>query len=576
MENARNKAILKGVAEAFVDAVLQFCQQPVLQYQWMDYIPEDDKISSPFWSELLTRIKESIKTTPVLWPRSRSRLRLISQLKIVPSDLRDIYGEPLVPDLPETKEIYLDQKYGIYGALPKLKALGLQVMSIHDCIERIGRDAMSSTSKMKSANDDWHERIARILLVVFEKPHLKTRIPYLKSLPLIPLGDQRWTSITDGAVFFPDTDDMPIPWDLGLRLVEPKAIRNATRKILLTKLGVTDADKNLVRKLILEKHRSRWDEITLKSSANHLRYLYWTRPPLSVSLLSSPSLRLRKSSPFCLFNDFNVSINGDHDLYFETDEEYGTKEFLRLAREGNPPEDSHSFGSFINHEYLNSVPRQKSGPVSTSFEDWLALDVQVLQHPRLADPKDPSQLSKLFIFIIKKHPEKMLGTLKAHWGIYTIFIEAHPRLKQKISDAMVPSTNIGKRKLCRTFLPLRELEARCSEFLDPQIFPFLTFNDASSVEDWKFLKIFDVGVENNPEFYLEILRRFKESQTIFSYKIYEEIQRRICVSTDRNADIKRVQYGKLNTLYSFVLDSKLTGPQGRYLHGRFNSSSCLV
>ena len=46
MENARNKAILEGVAEAFVDAVLQFCQHPVLQYEWMNYIPEDDKFQA--------------------------------------------------------------------------------------------------------------------------------------------------------------------------------------------------------------------------------------------------------------------------------------------------------------------------------------------------------------------------------------------------------------------------------------------------------------------------------------------------------------------------------------------------
>jgi hypothetical protein len=332
MENARNKAILKGVAEAFVDTVLQFCQHPVLQYQWMKYIPEDDKISSPFWSQLLTRIKGAIKTTPVLWPRSRNRLRLISQLKIVPNNFKGSDGEPLVPDLPE--EIYLDRKYNAisYSALPKLKTLGLRVMSTYDCIERIGRDALSLTSKMKSANDDWHESIARILLAVFEKPLLKTKIPYLKSLPLIPLGHQRWTSIYDGVVFFPDTDHVPIPLDLGLRLIEPKAIRNATRKTLFTKLGVVDADKDIVRNLILEKHGKRWDEITLKSSVSHLQYLYWTRPPRPVSL-SSPSLRLRESLPFCLFNDFNVSVDGDHDLYFETDGEYGAKEFLRLVRE---------------------------------------------------------------------------------------------------------------------------------------------------------------------------------------------------------------------------------------------------
>src|ERR1700684_2850751 len=109
MENARNTAILEGVAEVFVDAVIQFSQQPVLQYRWMHYLPEDDRVSSPFWSRLLIRIKERIKETLILWPRSRTGLRLISQLRILPKRFRDHNDEPLVADLPEiNREMYLD------------------------------------------------------------------------------------------------------------------------------------------------------------------------------------------------------------------------------------------------------------------------------------------------------------------------------------------------------------------------------------------------------------------------------------------------------------------------------------
>jgi hypothetical protein len=222
------------------------------------------------------------------------------------------------------------------------------------------------------------------------------------------------------------------------------------------------------------------------------------------------------------------------------------------------------------------VPRQTNDAVSTSFEDWLASDVQVLQRPRLLDSSAPPHLSKLFLSIIEEHPEKILGTLKAHWGTYQSFIETFLTLRQEISSVRVTSTNIGERELRQTFLPLRKLKAQCSKFVEPQIFPFLTFHDASSIEEWKFLKIFDVGVENNTNFCLEILRRFKESETTFSYKIYEEIQRKIWVSTDRKADIKHVQYGNLNTMYGFTFDSKLTGLQAHYPRGRFNSCFCCI
>ena len=81
----------------------------------MKYIPDVDKISSPFWYSLLTRINENIKKTEVLWPRSRSRLRLISQVKIVPKEFTDKHGDPLVPDLPNEEEIYLDKGYYTKG-----------------------------------------------------------------------------------------------------------------------------------------------------------------------------------------------------------------------------------------------------------------------------------------------------------------------------------------------------------------------------------------------------------------------------------------------------------------------------
>lgn len=532
MESVRNRAIFKGIARAFVDAVLQFCHHQSLQHEWVNYLPDDKEVSSPFWSELLTRIKKTIKKTPILWPRSRSRLRLISEVKVVPLSFQDSHGDPLVPDIAEN-EIYLDPIY----QLRKLKELGLKAMDFDDCVKRIGKDAMSPVSIMKVADDDWHERIARLLLDVLTRPTQKKQIPYLKTLPLIPLKNGSWTSMSAGAVFFPGSDDVPIPSDLGLRLIEPKSIKNTTRKKLFTELGAVDADEKTVEKLILKKHRKSWNEITLEASVSHLQYLYWTQPPLD-------SLKLRRSSPFCLFNDLNVAVDGRHDLYFSTDEEYGVSDLLGVVRNECSSKKAHTFGSFINPRYLSSAPSQINDASSISFDHWLTLELLVLRPPRLHDCEDTSQLSKLFLFITEKAPDKVLGTLKTHWASYSILIDADPVLKQKISDVVVPSTNIGPRELRRTFLPLSGLEARARNFLDPGMFPFLTLNSTSSVEEWDFLKTLGVGVKFNIEFCLEVLRRLKETKASVSYKIYEEIQRIIWVSADENADINRVRYGK--------------------------------
>ena len=546
MENARNRAILEGVAEAFVDAVLQFCQLPVLQYRWTLYLPEETKISSPFWLQVLTRIKERIKTVPVLWPQTRSRLRLIKELKIVPSNFRDRYGEPLVPDLADENEMYLDREYGPRGhdTYSDLKALGLAVMHVRDCIARIGRDAISSTSKMRLADTDWHERIARILLVAFENSNFKDKIPYLKSLPLIPLWDQQWTSIVDGAVYFSNTNEMPIPSDLGLRLVDSNAVKSEIRKKLFEKIGVRDADKDVVRRLILAKHSRNWDKVTLKISIAHSQYLYWTQPASSSSIRNG--LGLRKVSPFCVFDDLGDPVGSSHDLYFETDGENGTKELLALVRQEILPAERNIFGSLINQDYLKpSTPLPARESSTLSFESFLESEVHILRYPRLFDPENRSQLSRIFLFLAEKHPEQMLRTLKSYWDDeYRTALESYPLLKQQIASLKIPCTNVGSMELGKTFIPLKDLEAQCSSFVEPGMFPFLKFDSVSTLEEWKFLETFGVHMESNLDFYLEILRRLKQTNAKLSYQIYEEIQRKIWSSNDRKADAERVWYGK--------------------------------
>lgn len=41
VHSKRNQAILKGVAQAFTDAMVMFCKHSSLRYQWMRYLPED-------------------------------------------------------------------------------------------------------------------------------------------------------------------------------------------------------------------------------------------------------------------------------------------------------------------------------------------------------------------------------------------------------------------------------------------------------------------------------------------------------------------------------------------------------
>ena len=66
VHSPRSFAVREGVAEAFRDAVVQFCQQPSdLRFQWTKFLP-GATISDTFWATLLPRIIAHLQVSPIL------------------------------------------------------------------------------------------------------------------------------------------------------------------------------------------------------------------------------------------------------------------------------------------------------------------------------------------------------------------------------------------------------------------------------------------------------------------------------------------------------------------------------
>ena len=274
LECPRNYAIFDGIATAFVDAILQFCKHPTLQYQWMRFSPVSFQSNSLAW-DISPKIKELLGVTPVLRPYNHGDLKLISELRIVPKEFKDVLGAPLFADSP--KGTYLANEYQKGNDTSTLMSLGLRALELADVIERVQQDLASpfSNLKAKTTPNDWHLRASKYLLQSFNGQC----IPQLKKLKLIPLENGDFTSVLEGPVYFPQSDGMPIPTDIGLRLVKPGTFEdNKWRKGLVSAIGVTEASTEVVRKLIFEKYESKNSrrKITLSRSVAHLRYLYWT------------------------------------------------------------------------------------------------------------------------------------------------------------------------------------------------------------------------------------------------------------------------------------------------------------
>jgi hypothetical protein len=231
-ESHRNVLILESAAEAFVDAVLQFCNHPTLQYHWMRFLPQLQP--NHFWAKLPLRINEILQSTPILRPHDNSELRLISELRIVPEDFKDAYGNPLLAD--SSQGTYLAAEYE-KDDIETLASLGVRHLTIVDVLGRVRQDVESPASRLKAPamSKDWHGRVAKFLLGAFNGQC----VALLRDISFIPLADGSFTSMAQGPIYFPGSDRKSIPNDFGIRIVDRESIKdNEWRKALFSAIGI--------------------------------------------------------------------------------------------------------------------------------------------------------------------------------------------------------------------------------------------------------------------------------------------------------------------------------------------------
>ena len=268
VHNPWNEALRDHVAHAFKDAVLRFCQDEQLCTTWMRYLP--DTTTSDFWTPLKSTIASLLQCQRILKPWSGGALRLPIDLKWLTSGARDEYDEPLFRD--KINELYLSKSYHWNDFETLRDALSVKTIHVDDIIERVKADLDRPDSFIKgdTKSADWHTRSANLLCNLYDKS--KSLSVKVRNLAIIPLQDGSWSS-GDSSIYYPLSDTVSIPTDLGLRLVENTALANTARRQLFTKLGAEDLAPASVVKLILRKY-NKHSNVTREESIGHLRYLY--------------------------------------------------------------------------------------------------------------------------------------------------------------------------------------------------------------------------------------------------------------------------------------------------------------
>ena len=495
----------------------------------MRYLPSDS-ISDDFWKGLGPQIYKLLEDTPILRPRSETCLRLPRQLRYVLSRCYDEHNWPLFRDL--NPEIYLSPNY-LENDLGPLRKLGLENINMREWLDIVEADLKSSISRMKTTpttDIDWHTRVTYLLSTPFRKNFAKD-IDHVRQLPLIPLGNGSWEKepSENNPIFFPDHREIPIPIDLGLRLVDTDAVQNASRKELFSYLKVQTSPSSSVIRLITTRYSKR-ENITMENSVSHIKFLYWKLPADQADLDDAIWLMDR--------DDERVRPSEEY-IYFQSEEEYGTKELLEeidLGYSYAPGYPVH----FLNSAYIRAVSAEANHN-GKSWMAWLESIAKIRSFLQLTHIARPHQLSNEFKYVIEYRPEKLVGLLEQYWSSYESLLTTD--IAEEVSKSKVPSENGTLVSLEQSYLPLPNLKNICQVF-EVADFPFLqapSHHSHTSIKSLSFLRRLKVRVEENLDFYTTILERLRVANSRDSslddlenyLRVYREIEQNCHTAGDR-------------------------------------------
>ncbi|KAL7908107.1 hypothetical protein GGI35DRAFT_469887 [Trichoderma velutinum] len=488
--SSRNIGIRHGIADAFIQAVLELCTHPKLQYTWMRFLPDKSQRYDPFWSQLVTLLDEKLKETAVLKPRGQDSLRLISSLRFTVDSQLDRHGKPLFRD--NNPKMYLSKEYA-KDDIMILRRYGLTEYTAAEILRAISRDLKRDDSRMKSEDmdADWHMRSANYLTEIWNMPNNVLRSK-LRSLPLLPLEDETWIAAEDEEVYFPETNGLELPPELHLNIIASEAAQNVHRRQLFRHLGVKEAEVHFLRQVILAEN---FKIKSTKSAVKQLKYLFLTDKYKQRSE-NGRNIRIADNNGVMRRSEFT-------DIYMPDDNPYGPSKLLEKFKDT---------ASFLHHYYLDETFQEDDADLGISWKNWLCSYVGVRRHLRIISKDNKEELSKECLYVADHLPDRFLGYLRYSWDQESKDIESSSELITKLQYIHVNCYGGKRRSLTETRLPLQKLKYQWDRFSrGSEFFPFLQLDNHKDthetyVKDWGFLvSCLGVQAEDDLSFYLDVL-----------------------------------------------------------------------
>ncbi|RFU23945.1 hypothetical protein B7463_g12390, partial [Scytalidium lignicola] len=514
-DSSWNIKIARAIPQAFVNAVHIFNRQSrglaQLAKTWPLFLKGTPDTPSQYWLNIREDILELLREHNLIQTRSGSYASPPSLMFLSWAHDRD--EKPMFG----TDDDYVSSAYPDSVRTVLRLHLGVRTPDSWWISRKLGDLHRSGSLHGRNRSLVWYSDLAKVILTPSEYECHSTYISELCELPLIPLSNGRWSiaPTLSNPIYFPQSLETRIPSGLPLTLVEEEACESIHRMELFELLGVQHCDiSNIVGEIV--GYHTRLTTANSSDIIGHAKYLYYARNYLEEGDMKEIYFDVLNERSFqkgsCLYADCSSS-----------------NELIELF---SGYRDAH----FLNPSYFQDFNAMEK----RSFIDWLKSAADVATIPRLKTWT--GSLHADFLWLLASRNDRVLSILRRHWNIYNFQVTS--QIKRQLADRSFPCQTENLVPLCQSFIPLPHLVENCRELCGSNSCSFLVLSDGLP-SDWTFLSLFDVGTEDNLDFYLWILEQpgFKTNPSVERAKrLYSEIQLRAGSNPEkvRNAFRKNV------------------------------------
>ena len=362
-----------------------------------------------------------------------------------------------------------------------LRALGVRTFSHGDFVS--GLDAMIRGSKLtfQQKHAHWHSAVADVLVYYvrhYSCGRYDDRVSRCKSMPLVPLSNDEWTSAIARNVLLP-TVAAKVPSGLTVQFVDFRALQKASpsRRELFKLLGIKSCSRSKICKLIIQEHNAQSSRLTWTCDQlrEHALYLYeaghWRGPGETFTFYDSTGQVARTGRLVIPFG------------------ELGTKQQHLVGTDFDGVR-------WLHMDYLGLANEATQGDWITWLAHWSHLSEWL---PAAQDGK----LSLVMRHVLRKNGSRLflkhLKWLRGYPDAPTPWQQQQWCRDVGMIDVMANTEE--RRLLNQTCLP------RLSDSAEGMV-PVLDLDDPMEA-GWKFLQLFGVFIEVDCRFLLTKLRNLK-------------------------------------------------------------------